>query len=188
MFHQNKYVEYLSAVQEVSQGTALRMRWVEKYDEDGVIKRNNRQPIAYKIKQDEVKFILDEIKKDKTITMEDLLAKIQHKYPNFAITRRHLNRVVNDNNITLKMARFRHEPVKRFGKEININSKIKEFYDEVKKYNVDNIICIDETSIKSLEKRHHCYSEKGKRCVIKTQKIYRNICDFNQRSFRLVFI
>lgn len=33
------------------------------------------------------------------------------------------------------MTRFRHEPVKRFGKEININSKIKEFYDEIKKYN-----------------------------------------------------
>jgi transposase len=145
------------------------MRWVEKYDEEGEIKRHNRQPIAYKIKQNEVKFILDEIKKDKTITMEDLLAKVQLKYPNFDITRRHLKRVVNDNNITLKMTRFRHEPVKRFGKEININSKIKEFYDEVKKYNVDDIICIDETSIKSLEKRHHCYSEKGKRCVIKTQ-------------------
>ena len=28
---------------------------------------------------------------------------------------------------------------------------------------------IDETSIKSLQKRNHCYSEKGKRCVIKTQ-------------------
>ena len=39
----------------------------------------------------------------------------------------------------------------------------------MKKYNVDDIICIDETSIKSLEKRHHCYSEKGNRCVIKTQ-------------------
>mgnify|MGYP003348736678 CR=1 FL=1 len=62
--------------------------------------------------------------------MEDLLAKVQLKYPNFEITRRHLNRVVNDNNITLKMTRFRHEPVKRFGKEININSKIKEFYDK----------------------------------------------------------
>jgi predicted site-specific integrase-resolvase len=47
------------------------MRWVEK----GEIKRHNRQPVAYKIKQNEVKFILDEIKKDKTITMEDLLAK-----------------------------------------------------------------------------------------------------------------
>ena len=96
------------------------MRWVKKYDEEGVIKRHNRQPVAYKIKQNELKFILDEIKKDKTITMEDLLAKIQHKYPNFDITRRHLNRVINDNNITLKMTRFRHETVKRFGKEINI--------------------------------------------------------------------
>jgi transposase len=144
------------------------MRWVEKYYEEGVIKRHNREAVAYKIKKNELKFILDEIKKDKTITMEDLLAKVQHKYPNFNITRRHLNRVVNDNNITLKMTRFRHEPVKRFGKEININSKIKEFYDEIKKYNIDDIICIDETSIKSLEKRHHCYSEKGKRCVIKT--------------------
>ena len=145
------------------------MRWVEKYDEEGTVKRHNRQPVAYKIKQNEVNFILDEIKKDKTITMEDLLAKVQHKYPNFDITRRHLNRVVNDNNITLKMTRFRHEPVKRFGKEININSKIKEFYDEIKKYNVNDIICIDETSIKSLQKRNRCYSNKGKRCVIKTQ-------------------
>ena len=144
------------------------MRWVEKYDEEGAVKRHNRQPVAYKIKQNEVKFILDEIKKDKTITMEDLLAKIQHKYPNFDITRRHLNRVINDNNITLKMTRFRHEPVKRFGKEININSKIKEFYNEIKKYNINDIICIDETSINALMKRHHCYNEIGKRCVIKT--------------------
>ena len=31
------------------------------------------------------------------------------------------------------------------------------------------MICIDETSIKSLQKRNHCYSQRGKRCVIKTQ-------------------
>ena len=62
-----------------------------------------------------------------------------------------------------------HEPVKRFGKDIDINKSIKEFYDEVKKYKIDDIICIDETSIKSLQKRNRCYSEKGKRCVIKTQ-------------------
>jgi hypothetical protein len=40
------------------------------------------------------------------------------------------------------MTRFRHDLVKRFGKEININSKIKEFYDEIKKYNVDDIISV----------------------------------------------
>ena len=45
---------------------------------------------------------------------------------------------------------------------------MKEFYKEIKKYKIEDIICIDETSIKSLQKRNHCYSEKGKRCVIKT--------------------
>ena len=45
-------------------------------------------------------------------------------------------RVINDNNITLKLIRIRQEPIKRFGKDININSKIKEFYDEVKKYKI----------------------------------------------------
>ena len=53
--------------------------------------------------------------------------------------------------------------------DIDINKSIKEFYDEVKKYKIVDIICIDETPIKSLQKRNHCYSEKGKRCVIKTQ-------------------
>ena len=71
----------------------------------------------------------------------------------------------------MKITRIRHEPTKRFGKEIDINAKIKDFYKEVKKYNLDDIICIDETSIKSLQKRHHCYSDIGKRCVIKTVKI-----------------
>jgi hypothetical protein len=46
---------------------------------------------------------------------------------------------------------------------------LKEFYEEVKKYKIEDIICIDETSIKSLQKRNHCYSQKGKRCIIKTQ-------------------
>ena len=80
-----------------------------------------------------------------------------------------MNRIVNDNNITLKITRFRHEPNKRFGKDIDINKKIKEFHDEIKKYKMEDIICIDETSIKSLQKRNHCYNEIGKRCVIKRQ-------------------
>ncbi len=38
----------------------------------------------------------------------------------------------------------------------------------MKKYKLEDIICIDETSIKSLQKRNHCYNEIGKRCVITT--------------------
>ena len=101
--------------------------------------------------------------------MDDLLSKIKSNYPSFDLSSRQLSRIVKDNNITLKITRIRHEPIKRFGKDIDINSKIKDFYDEVKKYKLDDIICIDETSIKSLQKRNHCYNEIGKRCVIKTQ-------------------
>ena len=99
-----------------------------QYKQNGEIKRYNRTPVAYKIDKNEVKYILEEIKKNKTITMEDLLVKVKEKYPSFDISRRHLGRVIKDNNITLKITRVRHEPIKRFGKEIDINQKIKELY------------------------------------------------------------
>jgi hypothetical protein len=34
---------------------------------------------------------------------------------------------------------------------------------------LNDIICIDEISINALQIRHHCYSDIGKRCVIKTK-------------------
>ena len=93
---------------------------------------------------------------------------MKNKYPKFNITRRHISRIIKENYISLKLTKIRHEPIKRFGKDINIKEKIKDFYNEIKKYNIDDVICIDETSINSLQLRHHCYNEVGKRCVIKT--------------------
>ena len=145
------------------------MRWVERYNKEGNVDIHYRKPVAYKVKKEYVKFLLVEINKNKTITLQELQQKLKDKYKNANISTMQLFRVVRDNNITLKLTRIRHEPVKRFGKDIDINSKIKEFYEEVKKYKIEDIICIDETSIKSLQKRNHCYSNKGKRCVIKTQ-------------------
>ena len=145
------------------------MRWVERYKKDGNIDIHYRKPVAYKVKKEYVNFLLQELKKNKTITIEDLLYLLKNKYPDVDLNKSHINRIIKDNNITLKITRIRHEPVKRFGKDIDINANIKKFYEEIKKYKIEDIICIDETSIKSLQKRHHCYSEKGKRCVIKTQ-------------------
>lgn len=54
--------------------------------------------------------------------MEDLLAVTKEKILDLDITRRHLNRIVKDNYIYLKLTRYRNEPVKRFGKDININN------------------------------------------------------------------
>jgi len=144
------------------------MRWVEKYENECEIKRENRKPIAYKVHKEHVKFLLDEINKNKTITMTELKHKLKDKFK-IELSRFHINRIITDNNITLKITRIRHEPEKRFGKDININQKLKEFYDEIKKHKLEDIICIDETSISGLQKRNQCYSELGKRCVIKTQ-------------------
>jgi hypothetical protein len=93
---------------------------------------------------------------------------LKNKYTSLKISRFHLSRIIKENYVSLKITKIRHEPVKRFGKDININEKIKDFYNEIKKYKIDDIICIDETSINSLQLRHHCYNEVGKRCVIKT--------------------
>ena len=145
------------------------MRWVDRYKKEGNVNIHYRTPVAYKVKREYVKFLLDEIKNNKTITLYELQQKLKEKYKDIDLSTTQIFRVINDNNITLKLTRIRHEPNKRFDKDIDINSKIKEFYEEVKKYKIEDIISIDETSIKSLQKRNHCYSQKGKRCVIKTQ-------------------
>ena len=46
------------------------MRWVNQYNKDGEIKRNNKKPVAYKINKNQVEYALEEIKKNKTITIE----------------------------------------------------------------------------------------------------------------------
>jgi hypothetical protein len=94
------------------------------------------------------------LKSNKTITLQELNEKLKDKYK-INISTTQIFRVINDNNITLKQTRIRHEPIKRFGKDININNKLDEFYKQVKKYKIQDIICIDETSIKSLQKRNH---------------------------------
>jgi hypothetical protein len=144
------------------------LRWTKRYKEEKEIKRHNREPISYKIKKEHIKFILEELKNNKTITLHDLLTKLKTKFNKLNISLMHLHRIVKENYISLKITKIRHEPVKRFGKDININEKIIDFYNEIKKYKIDDIICIDETSINSLQLRHHCYNEVGKRCVIKT--------------------
>jgi hypothetical protein len=87
-------------------------RWTTRYIKDKTIKRYNRKPVSYKVKKTHVKFILDEVIKNKTVTMDDLLGKLKDRYKNINITSRHLSRIIRDNNITLKLTRYRHEPKK----------------------------------------------------------------------------
>ena len=99
------------------------MRWVKKYKISQSIERKDRVNVAYKVQHKHIKFIKSIINEDKTITMEDLLKKIQIKYPHFNISRVHLGRVVKDLNITLKQTRLRHEPKTRHKKHISIKNE-----------------------------------------------------------------
>ena len=145
------------------------MRWVNKYKTTNKITRKKRDYTSYKISNSHISFIKQQLKQNKTITMDELLANLKIKYPDLTLWRVHLGRVVRDINITLKQTRLRHVPKTRYKKPIVIKNQIKEFYSKVKQYSLDNIICIDETSLNSFMIRKKCYEELGKRCVVKTE-------------------
>ena len=145
------------------------MRWVDKYKSTNTITRNKQDYKAYKISNNHISFIKKELTQNKTITMGELLSKIKTQYSKLTISRVHLGRIVRDMNITLKQTKLRHVPKTRYKKPIVIKKQIKTFYSEVKKYSLDDIICIDETSLNSFMIRKKCYEELGKRCVVKTE-------------------
>ena len=58
-------------------------------------------------------------------------------------------------------------PIKPF-KIININNLLEEFYIVINKFELKNIICIDETSFNAFLIRKYGYSKKGTRCIIQT--------------------
>ena len=84
------------------------MRWVERYKKEGNVIIHHRKPVAYKVKNEHVKLLLDEIKQNKTITLQELLQKLKEKYKDIDLTTTQIFRVIQDNNITLKMTRISH--------------------------------------------------------------------------------
>lgn len=52
---------------------------------------------------------------------------------------------------------------------------LKKFYDEVNKHKVEDIICIDETSLNAFMVRRYCHEKIGWRCIVKTtsQKVFK---------------
>jgi hypothetical protein len=86
------------------------MRWVDKYKSTNNITRKKRYYTSYKITNSHISFIKQQLKDDKTITMDELLSKLTTKYPDLSLSRVNLGRVVRDINITLKQTRLRQVP------------------------------------------------------------------------------
>ena len=82
------------------------MRWVNKYKSTNNITRKKRDYKAYKITNSHISFIKQQLKQNKTITMDELLFKLTTNYPDLTLSKVHLCRVVRDINITLKQTQL----------------------------------------------------------------------------------
>lgn len=143
-------------------------RWVDRYNTYGNIDRKNKQQLSYKITKEHVNFVLKLLKENKHYSLLELTKKVREKYDDFDVTPQHLGKVMRDNNITRKRTKLSHFPKKRFGKEINFNNELSKFYNVIDKYNINNIISIDETSIQPYMVPEYCRSKLGSKCIDKT--------------------
>jgi transposase len=155
-------------------------RWIDRYKTTKNITRKNRKPISYKINKDQVKTAVNMIDKNEQFTIDELLFAMKQKYKDLDISTRHLGRVIRANNRTRKRTRHQHYPKERRKQFTDKNKEMEAFYNEVRKYPLDKIICLDETSIGSHLKPSYSRCYIGKRCVIKTNN------NFVFRSFTLL--
>ena len=147
-------------------------RWIERYNNDNSLLRQNREPISYKITKDQVDYALKLLKENEQITMFELGLLIKKKYKDFNITPQHLGQVIRDNNKSRKRTRHVHFPKTRYGIDINKNKELEIFYKEVSKYSLDKIICLDETSIQPLMMINYSRCTLGQRCILETSDNY----------------
>jgi hypothetical protein len=83
------------------------------------------------------------------------------------ISHSHLSHVVKKIGFSLKKVKLEHRPKTRYGKIININNLLQEFYIIINKFELKDIICIDETSFNAFLIRKYGYSKKGTRLLYK---------------------
>ena len=85
-----------------------------------------------------------------------------------SICRQYLSNIIRDNNITRKRATFEHFPKTYRGKNRNEKEELNAFFSVIKKFNLDDIISIDESSLSTSLKYNYCRGKLGDRCIIKT--------------------
>lgn len=143
-------------------------RWVKRANSN-ILERKERKLMSYKIKKKHIAFIKELVKKHKFSSLQELNNIVKKKFDDYDITPQWLGKLLQDNFITRKRTRVKHFPEKRYGKDISFEEEYKKFFQKVKKYSIDDIISIDETSIKPAMVKEYCRELKGKRCYFRTK-------------------
>jgi len=143
-------------------------RWIKRYEKYDNVDRKIRKEGSYKIKKQHIQFIKDTVKSCNDIHIKVLYELLKNKFPNLDISRQYIHDLIRDNNITRKRATFEHFPKTYRGEPRDEKAELKAFFKEIKKFNLDDIISIDETSVSTSLGFNYCRDELGKRCIIKT--------------------
>ncbi len=140
------------------------IRWKNHYSLTNNVQRKERIKGSYKISQEHLNCIKDHIKNYKTSTLCEL-KNILHNKLQLIISKQSISRILNVSNISRKRVRHGHFPKLRRGIETDRKSELSKFYEQIKKYPINKIISIDETSLNPFMYRKYGYSVKGTRCI-----------------------
>jgi transposase len=143
-------------------------RWIERYDKNKNVNRKTRKLGSYKLEKQHIQFIKDTLRKHSDIQMNFLQELLKSKFPKLDISRQYLSDIIRDNNITRKRATFKHFPKTYRGNIRNEQQELKEFFDVINKFKLEDIISIDETSVSTSLTHNYCRAFLGDRCVKKT--------------------
>lgn len=108
------------------------------------------------------------MRKHSDIQMNFLQELLKSKFPKLDISRQYLSDIIRDNNITRKRATFKHFPKTYRGNVRNEQQELKEFFDVINKFKLEDIISIDETSVSTSLTHNYCRAFLGDRCIKKT--------------------
>jgi len=108
------------------------------------------------------------LRKHSDIQMNFLHELLKANFPKLDISRQYLSDIIRDNNITRKRATFKHFPKTYRGNFRNEQKELKDFFDVINKFKLEDIISIDETSVSTSLTHNYCRAFLGERCVKKT--------------------
>jgi transposase len=143
-------------------------RWVERYDKNKNVDRKTRKLGSYKLEKQHIQFIKETLRKHSDIQMNFLQELLKSKFPKLDISRQYLSDIIRANNITRKRATFKHFPKTYRGNIRNEQQELKEFFDVINKFKLEDIISIDETSVSTSLTHNYCRAFLGDRCIKKT--------------------
>ena len=143
--------------------------WIDLYEKTGSpVRITRKQRTAYKVSKEHISFLRQELQKKPDIFMGDLKEVFDRKFTDTHISRVHIGRLLRDNDKTRKRLRKRHEPKTYRGKERNHKGEVQEYLKQARKYDLDKIICLDETAIYANLHPSYARCDIGKRCYIKS--------------------